>query len=295
MMEHNSLRWLARTLSVELHILQRVAADVEDTPERCYRHKLRQTAPNKTREIDEPVGNLRSIQERIKRRLLAPFPFPETFHGCVPHRSAKSNAEVHRQNSCLVRLDLADYYPHVTCQMVYNAWSHALSFGPPIASLLTRLTTVRGHLPQGAITSGYIGNLVLLSVSHRIESVSKSLGCKVTFYVDDITFSGVSARRMIQPTIEMLRSAGLSARHRKTRIMSSREAQVTTGYVVNRHTSVSAAKRELLRRDIHRMRLAKSRGADVSAALLSLRGRLAYVRATNPGSAGRLLKLLEAD
>lgn len=70
MMEHNSLRWLARTLSVELHILQRVAADVEDTPERCYRHKLRQTAPNKTREIDEPVGNLRSIQERIKRRLL---------------------------------------------------------------------------------------------------------------------------------------------------------------------------------------------------------------------------------
>jgi RNA-directed DNA polymerase len=134
---------------------------------------------------------------------------------------------------------------------------------------------------------------VLLSVSTRIEAVAESLGCSVTFYVDDIASSGANARQMIQPTIEILRDVGLSARHRKTKIMPAGGPQVITGYVVNRPPSVSTEKREAVRRDIHRMRLAKSRGEDVSALLPSLRGRIAYVRMTNPGSADRLSKLLE--
>jgi hypothetical protein len=295
MMVHNSPQWLAWTLGIDLRLLQTVAIGIEETPERYYRHKRRQTATNKIREIDEPIGDLRFIQERIKERLLAVFPFPATFHGCVPRRSSKSNAEVHQQSPCLVRLDLADYYPHATCQMVYDAWQSRFQVGPPIASLLTRLTTVRGHLPQGAVTSGYVGNLVLLSVSTRIEAVAEGLACSVTFYVDDIAFSGANARQVIQPTIEILRSVGLSARHRKTEIMPAGRAQVITGYVVNRQPSVSTEKREAVRRDIHRMRLAKSRGEDVSSLLPSLRGRIAYVRMTNPGSADRMVRLLDSD
>jgi hypothetical protein len=100
---------------------------------------------------------------------------------------------------------------------------------------------------------------------------------------------------MIHPTIEILRDVGLSARHRKTEIMPAGRAQVITGYVVNGQPSVSTAKRDLVRRDIYRMRLAKTRGEDVSAILPSLRGRIAYVRMTNPGSADRLSKLLEQE
>jgi RNA-directed DNA polymerase len=191
----NSPQWLAWTLGIELRLLQSVAIGIEEMPERYYRHEHRQTATNKIREIDEPIEDLRFIQGRIKERLLAVFPFPATFHGCVPRRSSKSNAKVHQRSVCLVRLDLADYYPHATSQMVYDAWQRCFQVGPPIAALLTRLTTVRGHLPQGAVTSGYVGNLVLLSVSTRIEAVAESLGCSVTFYVDDIAFSGAKARQ----------------------------------------------------------------------------------------------------
>lgn len=157
--ERHSVRWLAATIHVRRNLLRVVDRRIE----KYYRPFSLSRPGKKPRQIDRPVGALKFIQSRIKQYLLASFPFPHTLHGCVPGRSPLTNAGAHGQPPLLVNLDLASFYPSVTCAMVHAVWRDVFHFGPAIATLLTRLTTYRGHLPQGAPTSGYLANIVLLS------------------------------------------------------------------------------------------------------------------------------------
>lgn len=173
----------------------------------------------------------------------------------------------------------------------------AFGFGHPIASLMTKLTTHGGHLPQGTATSGYLANLVLVPVVDRIKELAVSMGCRVTFYVDDITVSGARARDVLGPLIVIVHGLGLSVGHGKTRVMDRGEPQIVTGYTVNNknHPSVPLAKREKVRELIHEVRVRRSLGEDVSRFQNSMRGRIAHIGLANPGSAQRLQRLLVRD
>ena len=113
--------------------------------------------------------------------------------------------------------------------MVYASWETQFGFGPPITPVLTRLTTHKGHLPQGSPTSGYLANLALIPCIPQIRAVVESLGCTVSFYVDDITISGERARETIEPVTRFLMSLHLRVGHRKTTIMGKRGPRSTTG------------------------------------------------------------------
>lgn len=127
------------------------------------------------------------------------FPFPGPFHGCVKGRSPHTNAKQHLNKPCVVSLDPANFFPSVTNAMVYQVWRDVFKFGPPVASLLTKLTTHQGHLPQGASTSGFLANLVLLSAGAELVAIAFAKDCAVTFYVDHISISGARAREVISP------------------------------------------------------------------------------------------------
>ena len=98
--------------------------------------------------------------------------------------SPATNAMVHAGSKCVVKLDLVSFFPSVTCAMVYASWETQFGFGPPITPVLTRLTTHKGHLPQGSPTSGYLANLALIPCIPQIRAVVESLGCTVSFYVE---------------------------------------------------------------------------------------------------------------
>lgn len=291
-MNRYSERWIASELGFPVEVLR----DLSSRTARYYR-PFAIPHGNKVRQIDCPVGVLKFIQARIKKRVLAGFPFPEPLHGCVAGRSPFTNAREHCDQSCVANLDLRQFYPSVTCRMVYDVWVDAFGFGHPIASLMTKLTTHGGHLPQGTATSGYLANLVLVPVVDRIKELAVSMGCRVTFYVDDITVSGARARDVLGPLIVIVHGLGLSVGHGKTRVMDRGEPQIVTGYTVNNRNrpSVPLAKREKVRELIHEVRVRRSLGEDVSRFQNSMRGRIAHIGLANPGSAQRLQRLLVRD
>jgi hypothetical protein len=177
--------------------------------------------------------------------------------------------------------------------MVYGVWRDQFGFKPPIAGLLTRLTTFHGHLPQGAATSGYLANLVLVPVAQEIQAVVDALGCKVTFFVDDITISGDRARDALNPIIALLERRGLSLRHGKTQVMTASGPQLVTGLTVNGRTpSVPQAKCDRVRETLHELKLRRAHGHHTAKLERSLQGRISHVRQTNQGRAERLAKLL---
>ena len=74
-------------------------------------------------------------------------------------------------------------------------------FSPDVASLLTKLTTYKGHLPQGAPTSTTIANLVFVPAGLEILAIAEREGLRFTTFVDDVTISSQRDFKQVVPEI----------------------------------------------------------------------------------------------
>lgn len=147
-------------------------------------------ALSKPRPIDNPLQELSFVQKRIYRRLLKPICFPGHILGAVPKRSVRDNAERHLKSTLLVTLDIRQCFPSVTNLQVYRVWADLLGCSPPVAKLLTQLTTVGRHLPQGAATSPSLANLFIWMIDEPIRRLCEELSVAYSTWIDDLAFSG---------------------------------------------------------------------------------------------------------
>ena len=285
--DRHSLRWLAFTLGVPVPVLVSLAED----PASHY-SPFRVIRGQKSRLIDNPDRTLKEVQRRIRAKLLAIQPLPDFVHGCVKERSTFTNAWPHRGQARIASIDIRDFYPNVDFNKVYRLW-RKLRFGPKLASILTKLTTTRGCLPQGAPTSDALANLVLRPVDDEIRAIADTLDLSLSRYLDDLALAGSRSRECIPLVIDVLHREGFSVRHKKTFNAGPRRAHTVTGYNVNgSRPSVPKAYRMRVRASVHHLIIATQRGEITKQAVESLKGRLAYVRKSNPGTAIRLEKQL---
>lgn len=187
------------------------------------------------RPIDRPFGDLLRIQSLINGSFLSPILLPEHINGAVKRRTIYKNAECHRGAPLLVTLDIKQCFPSITPIHVYDVWLRTLRCSPRVASILTRLTTFKRHLPQGAPTSPALANLLIWTIDSDVRSKCLELGVTYSTWLDDLAFSGANARDLITPTIESFASHGLKFSHRKIKIMGPREAKHLTGTRAGRH------------------------------------------------------------
>src|SRR6185436_20457188 len=88
----------------------------------------------------------------------------------------QTNAFQHLGKHLVVRIDIQDFFSSITDRQIYSVWADKLGNSPPVASLLTTLTTYRRHLPQGAPTSTYLANLVLLGADQVLTQLPRFPG-----------------------------------------------------------------------------------------------------------------------
>lgn len=290
-----SLRDLSVRLGVSREALRKIANNIEAH----YRWFPREDKNGHIRQLKVPNDELKDVQRRINRRILALLPLSACAHGSVPRRSCRSNAVEHLGRQCTVNLDVRKFFPSISHRVVYRMFRHELGFGRDVASLLTRLTTFRGEVPQGAPTSGAIANLILSrSLDEPVLSEAARSAVRFTRYLDDITLSGANPRPLINPIARLLSRRGLSMHRQKRtgsklKISSQRTSQEVTGLIVNRADglSLSRQRRDAVRAAIHNLRALPDE-ASLQAALRSVIGRIAYVREYNPGAAARLDRYL---
>ena len=285
--DRHSLRWLAFTLGVPGPALESLAVG----PARHYRpfHVIRR---GKSRLIDNPDRALKEVQRRIRSKLLAIQPLPDFVHGCVKKRSTFTNAWPHRDQAGIASIDIRDFYPNVDFNKVYLLWGR-LGLGPKLARILTKLTTTHGCLPQGAPTSDALANLILRPVDDEIRAVAEALDLSLSRYLDNFDLAGLRSRECFPLVIDVLRREGYSVRHKKTFNAGPGLAHVVTGYNVNgRQPSVPKSYRMKVRARVHHLIVATQRGEVTKRMVESVKGHLAYVRKSNPGTTVRLERQL---
>lgn len=223
--------------------------------------------PKKTgdmRHIVAPNSELKAVQSCINVLLQALYEPHECATGFICGRGVKSNAERHLGNNCMLNIDLKDFFPSVTKDMVRRALKNELSEQIPSAEVrnmicsLCTIPTPDGAevLPQGAPTSPVLSNIVLKRLDRRLAAFVGAHDYIYTRYADDITFSHNRAGRrfsqfFMDKTREIIEGCGLQINDSKTRISTTGERMEVTGLTVGDKVNVSRRYVKQLRTLLH--------------------------------------------
>jgi retron-type reverse transcriptase len=204
-----------------------------------------------------PNDDLKALQRRILRMLLARLKTHSAAFGFEPGRSIVDNARMHTGMDVVLKLDIIDFFPSTTADTV-RRYFRLIGWNREAADLLTQLTTWEEGLPQGAPTSPRLSNLVNYKLDARIDGYVATQGATYTRYADDITIGFSidypSAVRSAATTVRtIIRDSGYRPNGRKQKILRQHQQQKVTGLVVNDRVNVPRHIRRKLRAVEHRL------------------------------------------
>lgn len=199
---------------------------------------------------------LKAIQTRIKVRLLQRVQYPAYLMGGLPGRSTRTNAEIHKGARIIITEDIEDFFPSISRALVRGIWCGVFRFPPEVAEVLALLTSKDGSVPQGAVTSSYLANLVLWSREPDVVARLRQEGYEYTRFVDDIGVSSKVFRskdaqaRVISVIYGMLLSVGLKPKRKKHKTYTSGGKMEVTKLAANREVGLRKEIRVSARKEV---------------------------------------------
>ena len=262
-----SVRVLARALGFGERDLLVLAEDAD------RRYRTVKPEPGSTRQTFDAMGQLKLVHRRIKEVIFANVYFPNYLQGSLKGRDYVTNAELHTNKQLLICEDVKKFFPSITFPLVEDVWLGFFRFSPDVARLLTALTTKDGVLPQGAITSSYIANLVMWRHEPLLHAKLAEREITYSRYVDDMAMSSTNhlSKEMqtwvIAQVYGMLARHGLKAGRAKHEVFSATKPMIATKLIVNRKPSLSPKKRSQVRAQVRQLEQALEDGADAISIL----------------------------
>jgi RNA-directed DNA polymerase len=238
----NTIKHLAFTLKVgpeELdkicnHIDRYYYTKVENKVNKDGTPKLDKFGKQKTRVLNPSIKRLKVIQKRMLNDILEKLPMPDYAYGAVKNRDNVKNARYHQGNKHIFTTDLKNFFPSIRNTQVFEMFI-SFKFSPSVARLLTKLTTYRGKVPQGAPTSPTIANLVFMKTGKKLQSIATDNKLKFTSFIDDLSFSGPVDHKHLGPQIiGVIHSDGYKINHSKTNYKTKNP--IITGAVVKNNS-----------------------------------------------------------
>jgi len=200
--------------------------------------KLDKDGNPRIRTLYPSKGKLKEIQAIIKNAILSKLALSQGVYGGVKGKDSVRNAKVHKGKKYKFVTDLKDFYPSVRPKMVYQALIR-YGFSSDVASILTKLTTYKNQVPQGAPTSTHITNIALSDLDDYMTDLCSKRNISYTRYVDDMTFSSQQCFKIVLPEIiTAIEKYGLKLSHRKTSYAAG-SIMITGARVRNNSLSVS--------------------------------------------------------
>lgn len=207
---------------------------------------------------------MRAAQYKILTRVLERIPVPDYIHAFERGRSIPVMAQQHVGKGLVISLDLKDFFTSIKQRHLKQIFQH-LGVADAPARTLSELCTYEAFVPQGALTSPKLSNIVSsLTFGPLVKSYCDERGYSVSIYADDITIScetdivatgGISAAQdIVQAITNIVSMYGFRINRRKTKIMRPFQRQYVCGVVVNRKTNLQQKERRRLRAIIHNCR-----------------------------------------
>ncbi|RFS23927.1 RNA-directed DNA polymerase [Chitinophaga silvatica] len=208
-----SLRHLEAVIGYKLKDIDAVL----DNLHKYYNSFSRTKKSGKKRDIDSSENILRDLHNRINDRIFSQISLPYHVTGSVKYRSAVLNAKYHSGKKYHFQTDLVGYFQFVSNRLVYSTLV-SFGFSADVASYITKITTYKGHVPQGVPTSPFLCNVVGLRIlDGEILEFCKSRSIIYTRYIDDLTFSSdVDIKDFIPDILQIINNKNFLYSHRKT-------------------------------------------------------------------------------
>ncbi len=273
-------------LSLRLGFPEKLLTDLASKSAKNYNREKKE--PKKSggfRITNEPKFVLKFVQRKINR-LLQEVKLPPNFYGSVKYKNHIKNAKEHVNKDFVACFDIRDYFPSIHYERIKAVFIR-LGCSPEVATILADLTSYKHCLPQGAPTSSTIANLVFAEKEKRFTALAKKHNLKVTFYQDDIVFSGAYDISKLKNLIKkIIFQIGFKTQGKKVKIFPKSERQIVTGLVVNDAIGVTQEYIQNLVGDI-----SKYGAGEISVKMNeeSFLGRIQYVRSVNPKNGNELL------
>lgn len=222
--ERNQLKHLAAILKCNRVDLEFILENINDSYYEYQKYKKDKSGITKTfndgtpkkRTITPSFGKLKILQASIKRYILDIAEIPPHIQGGVKGKSNISNAKIHQGKKFKLTTDLQDFFPGVKNGLVYSVFLN-LKFTNVQANWLTKLTTYKYGLPQGAPTSPHLSNLAFIPIDNELLKLCKRRGITYTRFIDDLTFSSpADFREQIAEILGIITTKGFKVSYRKT-------------------------------------------------------------------------------
>ena len=97
----------------------------------------------------------------------------------------KKNAYYHSDSLYGLSIDLSDFFPSITAAKVFSVFK-GIGYNNTASAILTNLCTLESKLPQGAVCSPALSNLICMRLDRRLFGLCSKRGILYTRYADDM-------------------------------------------------------------------------------------------------------------
>jgi RNA-directed DNA polymerase len=211
-----------------------------------YQSMKIRTKNGKLRTIHNPSKVLRYYQKQIVENYLK----EATAHKCCTAyqkgKDLKTNVVPHKNSTYFLHIDIVNFFDHIKFPQIHKLFTDIIQ-NKYEAKIYTELCTLNGRLPQGAITSPSISNVVNYKMDSRIYGYSKKHNLVYTRYADDITLSSndlASIQRALFVVKEILQDEGYKINTRKLRISKPGVQRKVTGLLINEDQEIRIGRKK---------------------------------------------------
>jgi RNA-directed DNA polymerase len=233
-----SKKGLSFLLGVQFEDLIELAESASGYYQPFIKQTLKRNGKLKERLIEPSVGKLKLVQRKIKNRILEPIlQKHDTYfllYGGLIGKCNIDNARIHQGKKYHFCVDLRNFFPSITNKIVFKFFRDN-GFSTDISSLLTKLVTINGHVPQGAPSSSHIANLVFMQTDYELKILCDKNNIVYSRFIDDLTFSSqIDFKELSFELLTIILLSSFKISHRKT-FYSDRPVEVT-GIVVKQNS-----------------------------------------------------------
>lgn len=214
----------------------------------------------KLRTLHNPDSVMRVAQLLILRKILDKAIVPEYICSFEKGRSIPEMAARHVGRDVVISVDLEDFFPSIKQAHLVDVFEK-LGFTEKAGRTLTELCTYGSFVPQGALTSPKISNLIsAMTFGPILDEFCRENKAVLTIYADDITVSLDNATsedvsRVIRTITHAVRRFGFRVNEKKTKVMWQSKRQFVCGAVVNEKLTLPRSERLKLRGIVHRIKM----------------------------------------
>lgn len=252
------------------------------------------TIPKKNgdpRILHAPSFSMKVVQRWIYEEILKKVSVSPSAMAFVEHKNGLlDSANKHKNNMYLLHIDIQDFFDSINKERVRKLF-YGLGYNSVIVFLLSELCTLDDKLPQGAVTSPALANLICYRLDARLSGLCKKRDVAYTRYADDMCFSAkdrVTLLKLYPIVLRIVSDEDFVVNERKTHYCSYTRRMSLLGLTINdQSVHVEYERKRKLRAKIYNSIVTGN-----YSNRLQIIGTISYIQSIEPNYKARVIKYI---